>query len=275
MKKRNDGHNGGSKKTRKKRHKPLFKGEKSLKAAKRENKARIKSLRTVGSNRANALADKLENCHSKNRCGSPACAECNWFTCRRHVRQMRRLFKDYVEQFHVTIVPIGGYFKPRALRQVSTKLLKDKKGNLRKKMERAGLTDALVIGGIEATYKFKKKKVCLHWHLIFGNCSGKDVEKLRHYYLQDRQMRVDPIKPGDENKVYSYGLKNVTYGIDPVTRKPKRPKPSVHAKLMYFLDRHRFQDLMILKGFRFYGKKIRVIDKTAIRHKPRGKKTSW
>jgi hypothetical protein len=151
---------------------------------------------------------------------------------------MRRLFKDYVEQFHVTIVPTGGFFKPRALRQINTKLLKD---NLRKQMERAGLADALVVGGIEATYKFKEKRVCLHWHLIFGNCSGEDVEKLRHYYTQDRQMRVDPIKPGDENKVYSYALKNTTLGKDPESRKAKRPKPSVHVKLLYFLGRHRFE----------------------------------
>lgn len=138
-------------------------------------------------------------------------------------------------------------------------------------MERAGLSEAIIVGGIEATYKFDKKKICLHWHLIFGNCSKNDINKLRNSYLKDRQMRVDEIKPEEKSRVYSYCLKNVTFGKDPFTKKPKRPTPNVEAKLLYFLDRHTFRELMFLKGARFNGDKLGVIDKSAIRRKTKGK----
>lgn len=270
MKKKYKGAESGSEKKSKTRHKPLFEGEMPLDHARKEKKERIKSLRKVSKKKANALVDKLEKCRPKSRCKSPACAICNWFTRRRHVRQMRRIFKNSVKEFHVTIVPIGSYFKPRALRQINTKRLIS---TLRKRMERAGLEGAQVVGGIEAEYKFKRKKMCLHWHLIFGNCTKKDVEKLRRYYPKDRQMKNNPIKPGDENHTYQYGIKNSTFGKN-AFRKPKRPAPHIHAEHMYFLDRHTFRELMFMRGVRFNGNKLGVIDKSVMKRKPKDKKRS-
>ena len=249
---------GTPKKIQKAIHQPLFKGEMSLKHAKKENKARIKSLRKLRKKKATALANKLENCCSKDRCNSPACAVCNWFKRRNHTKQMRRKFKSSKCEFHVTIVPVDQYYKPKELRKIKIERLKD---NLRKRMERAGINDALVIGSIEVEYKFKKKRMCVHWHLIFGNCTKADIEKLRRHYPKERQLKKTLIKPGEENKTYQYGLKNSTFGKDPGTRKPKRPADQVQAEHLYFLDRHRFQELMFMKGVKFNGKKLGIIKK--------------
>lgn len=271
MKKKNKGHNTASEKKPETRHKPLFEGERSLDHAKKENKARVKSLRKVGKKKATKLADKLDNCRSKARCGSPACAVCSWFSRRHHVRQMRRVFKKSKEEFHVTIVPIRSYFKPRALRKINTKLLIN---TLRKRIQRAEIKGAIIVGGIEAEYKFKKKRMCLHWHLIFGNCTIEEIEKLRRHYSNKREMKNSLIKFGDENRVYQYGVKNSTFGKDPFTRKPKRPIPQIHAEHLYFLDRHSFRELMIMRGVRFNGDKLGIIDKSAFSQKPKGKKRS-
>ena len=268
MKRRNKSRKDNPKKIQKGIHKPLFKGEKPLEHAKKENKARIKSLRSLGKKKATALANKLENCCSKDRCNSPACAVCNWFKRRNHTKQMKRIFRSSKYEFHVTIVPVDQYYKPKELRKIKTKNLKD---SLRKRMERAGINDALVVGSIEVEYKFKRKLMCLHWHLIFGNCSKEDIEKLRHKYPNQRQMKKKQIKPGEENKTYQYTLKNSTFGKDPSTRKPKRPEDKVQAEHLYFLDRHRFQDLMFRRGVTLNGKKLGIIDKSLLKQKILGK----
>lgn len=241
------------------KHNPLFEGEKTLEYAKDENKRRIRSLQKVGTDKAKHLIGKLEHCSSNDRCLSPACAICSWFSGRRHVRQMRRILRNRGLKYLVTIVPTGWYFNPSALRQMNVRQLKN---TLRKQIQRVGIDNALVIGGIEAEYKFKKDKVSLHWHLIVGACSKEKLESLRQYYLKDRQMRIDAIKKNEASKTYSYCFKNVTYSK--VRRNPKfkqceskRPSPDIHAELMYFLDRHTFRELMFLKGFRFHGDKLK------------------
>ncbi|PHS74572.1 MAG: hypothetical protein COB59_12040 [Rhodospirillaceae bacterium] len=248
---------------------PLFKEERDIEHARKENKARIRTLRKVGKKKAIALANKLDKCQPEDKCGSPACAECNWLARRLHTRQMRRIFKMSAKQFHVCIVPIEFYFKPRALRQINVKRLKD---TLRKQIARVGIKRVLIVGGIEVEYKFKRKRMCLHWHLIFGNCTKGDIEKLRRYYPNHREMKKSPIKPGEENRVYQYGIKNSTFGKNPHNRKPKRPYPKIHAEHLYLLDRHTFHDLMFMRGVRFNGGKLGIIKKSDLDQKTRNEK---
>lgn len=254
--------------SRKKADRPRYKGEETFKQAKRENKTRIKSLLS-GGKRANKLAHKLYRCRRKNRCNSPACAVCSRLQRRRHVRQVLRLFDDSKKKFFVTIIPTTWFVNARALRQFNPKLAKN---GLRKQLERIGIRKPVIAGGLEATYKFKRRQICVHWHLVVDGASTEKIRLLRRYYAEKRGLQIKKIKTGQEGAVLSYSWKRKTYGTDTPGRKKKRPPSKVENALLRFLDRHSFQDLMFLRGLRFYGDRITRINKSASLKKKRPKK---
>lgn len=231
----------------------FFKGEGSHKAAGKENKRRIHVLKQ-GDKQARMLGRRLKKCRSGQRCRSTACAKCARKQRREVLRQFKEEFSTQDTNTLVTLIPTQGMSKPEKLSKFNVRRFKN---SITQQLNRAGLKQALVFGGIEAVFKEDKGLIFVHAHLIIAGAPDAELKKLRQWYQGNpdgiREMQAKKIKQGDLLKVASYSMKCTTYYREPQYRNLKCPPPDIEAKLLLFMDRHKFRALVFLKGLKFKG----------------------
>jgi hypothetical protein len=81
----------------------------------REDLVRWLRTKGAGNDKADALADKLERCHRKDRCKSGACPECTDAARRLFTMTLRRYLKNKANVAVITIVPADGIAKKGSL----------------------------------------------------------------------------------------------------------------------------------------------------------------
>lgn len=257
----------------------LFKGERTRSHARNENHQRMQTL-LQSPCEALDVAVTLSNCRSRHRCLSPACAVCSRKFRRRFVKQAWQALQEFPTIFLVTLLPKAMFLAPDALAGVDIRKLKN---SVTQQFRRAGLEEAVVIGGVEAVWNPELRLVSVHLHLLVVNAKEDQIRSLNRFYKEKRALKIQRIRPGkaalkkafrttqkrgeggpelltrilriqDETKrkVLSYQFKNTTYYRDEFKR-PRRPPAEIEAFLLKFLDRHRFTELIFLKGLRFKG----------------------
>lgn len=234
--------------------------------AKEESRKRQKTLRIHGSKPATALATILKNCKKHSRCGSTSCPVCSKRFGKKIDQAIGAFIKANPKTFGknrdcmATIIPRDALMGARALKQYN---VARRHNTIGRQFSRSDLADVVGIGITEVAFKRKWEKVCVHEHIIVFSRDKEDFAKLRKLYKGHiegiREFRIDPIDPGTLSKVISYCFKFTTYGTNKFGRQKQRPPVEAEAEMLIFLHRHKFTDLMYLKGVRYAGGRFTLL----------------
>lgn len=160
-----------------------------------------------------------------------------------------------------TLIPPDAFMGSKALVQFN---VARRHNSLSQQLNRSDLKDIVAIGITEGAYKGKLGKICMHQHIIAFCQDHSEFAKLRRFYKKRtgkvRPLKVEPIKPGTLSKVASYCLKFTTYGTGDFGYGKRRPPENDEVELLLFLDRHTFSQLMFLKGLRYEGGKLKLLN---------------
>jgi hypothetical protein len=135
---------------------------------------------------------------------------------------------------------------------------------LRKRLERAGLKNAVVIGGVEMVYRAKDYKWILHINLVVIGGRRASIKKLEKTFSRsDIERPVLTVKLKDLPEQLSYLLKFVTYHRPFAQRGPAKSRAlplnrPEHRELVEWMHRYQFTDFLFLYNARREGSVITV-----------------
>lgn len=206
-------------------------------------------------------ADLLADCRNEGeRCERPFCPICarqfrRWFT-----GELLRIAAGHTESTRVVTILLE-----TADRDAILDLdFRRHKHMLRKRLQRAGLETAIVIGGVENAYRAQDRQWVLHVNLVI---MGGDEEALARFAKTfkgdeiERPVVTVPLK--DLAEQLSYSLKFVTYHRPHTQRGPNK-SPAVplnrpdHRALVQWMHQRRFVDFLFLFNARREGSSIHV-----------------
>ncbi len=129
----------------------------------------------------------------------------------------------------------------------------------RKRLDRAGFKDAIVVGGIEVAWQENHQRWLLHAHVLALGVTAQAWQQLE-VALRDsgtaKPVRVVPLR--DPDRQLSYCVKFVTY------QQPGRLRfglpPDRLVELAAWQSRYRFEDFLFAYGARRRGGQL-VVDK--------------
>ena len=206
------------------------------------------------------IAIALESCCAKKPCGLLTCACCSEAKRIHYLNQIRQLVEVYEGPYNIaniiiSSVPAGALAKAD---------LRNGKDTLRRKLQRAGLSECLVVGGTEAGWSETHKTWILHihalaigvpeemWDRVREGLGGSDVyAPLKCQELRDRDRQISYLLkfvtchwPGE----WSYGArgKAVPLHADRL------------AELAAWWSQYTFDDFPFLIGARRRGKDLVV-----------------
>lgn len=123
---------------------------------------------------------------------------------------------------------------------------------LRKRLLRAGLGDAVVIGGFENVYKARQKEWVLHINLVVIGGSKSAIEKFQESFGEsDMERPIMKVLVNDPAKQLSYVLKFTTYHRPHERRSSSRAQARPlntpeHLALVQWMSKRTFKDLIFL-----------------------------
>ena len=127
---------------------------------------------------------------------------------------------------------------------------KEFRGILRKRLERAGLTDAVVIGGFENVYRARQREWVLHINLVVIGGQEAAMDKFQESFANsaiERSVRGAPLN--DPAKQLSYVLKFTTYHRPYEQRYAEKGRATPlnapnHLALVQWMSQKSFKDFM-------------------------------
>ena len=133
---------------------------------------------------------------------------------------------------------------------------------LRKRLDRAGLSNVPCIGGFEIIYRDRAKQWVLHVNLLILGGTTIALERFEAAFSSSelfRPCQIDPLK--DLAKQISYLLKFTTYHRPlrqtGAKKSPARPlNAREHVALVNWMARYSFSDMMFLYGVRRKGDRL-------------------
>ena len=136
---------------------------------------------------------------------------------------------------------------------------------LRKRLQRAGLANAVVIGGVEMAYRARDHKWVLHVNLVI--IGGKDdaIERFADTFKGDEIDRpVVTVSLNDLPEQLSYLLKFVTYHRPYAQRGPGKSRAMPlnrpeHRALVSWMHQRQFVDFLFLFNARRQGTAINIM----------------
>lgn len=135
---------------------------------------------------------------------------------------------------------------------------------LRKRLERAGLGEALVIGGVEIVYRANVRKWVLHINLVIIGGKSTAIRKFEKTYdSSDIERPVLTVKLNDLPEQLSYVLKFTTYHRPFAQRGGVKSRAlplnkSEHTALVQWMGQRKFTDFLFLYNARREGSMITV-----------------
>jgi hypothetical protein len=166
-------------------------------------------------------AEILANCRSGTSCDNTFCPICarqfrRWF-----IGELLRITETEIHPVHVLTVLLEA-----ADRKAIFDLDFRRHGhNLRKRLERAGLGDAMVIGGVEIVYRAREHKWILHINLVIFGGKKAAIKKFERTFEGSHIERpVLTVKLKDLPEQLSYVLKFATYHRPYAQRSPSKSR---------------------------------------------------
>jgi hypothetical protein len=220
----------------------------------REESARSeKLLRSFAG--TSVLAEYLQECRAGDyECKKTFCPICGREFRRWFISELLRITKgrDHVHLYTVLL-------KEAAKDKIDELDPAPFRASLRKRLQRAGLGNRPVIGGIEIVYKAKKRVWVLHANLVMIGGKKAARESFKQTFSGDEIERpVVRAKLKDRAKQLSYVLKFTTYhrpyeqqGSTKSDAKPLNPKE--HTALLKWMSKFDFQDFLVLVNARRQG----------------------
>jgi hypothetical protein len=203
------------------------------------------------------IAQVIDSCSKHDRCKLPICAVCALEYRRPVVEQIVSLAQSY-KGLHQTVTINLDTIEPGELANADLKKMREA---LKKRVDRAGFKDAMLIGCIEAGWKASKKHWVLHAHLLAVGADEDMWERLRQASRHNpKAVVVKPLNDRDLEKQISYIVKFVTYhrpgerGASNARAYPLPPDRLV--EWASWIERSKFKDFLFLYGVRRRGEAI-------------------
>ena len=244
---------------------PQANGLKPLADARAESERSEKLLRS-SSLGSRVLAEVLQECRAGDyQCNQPFCPICARIFRRWFIGELLRVTKGRGPVWIYTVLleeaPQDNCddLDPAPYRHL-----------LRKRLERAGLGKAPVIGGFEIVYKAKRRVWVLHVNLVvIGGKKSAQKEFKRSFENSDIERPIIRRKLKDPPEQLSYILKFSTYHRPHEQRGPKKSKAKPlngreHAALLEWMSQFKFNDFLFMVNARRGGSKITLRDQPAI-----------
>jgi hypothetical protein len=136
---------------------------------------------------------------------------------------------------------------------------------LRKRLERAGLNNAIVVGGVEVVYRAKDHRWILHVNLIIVGGRRAAISRFEETFANsDIERPVHTVRLKDRPEQLSYALKFVTYHRPYTQRGPAKSRAlplngPEHRALVTWMHQRRFADFLFLYNARRKGNMITVV----------------
>jgi hypothetical protein len=206
------------------------------------------------------LSNRLNECRTLNqRCDQPYCPICArqfrvWF-----IAELLRI-TDNIGSAPVYILTI--LLEEASYDEIQRLHVKAYDAELRKRLSRNGLGEAVVIGGYEIIYRARTKTWVLHINLVIIGGMIEAIEKFKETFADsDIEKPVLNETLEDPPKQLSYILKFTTYHR-PFKQCGSKKGPAVslnpreHCALVAWMARWKFQDFMFLFNARREGTTI-------------------
>src|SRR5262249_52898524 len=133
---------------------------------------------------------------------------------------------------------------------------------LRKRIERAGLENATVLGGVEVAYRAKDRCWILHVNLVIIGGRRANISKFEETFAKsDIERPVLTVKLNDRPEQLPYALKFVTYHRPYTQRGPAKSRAvplngPEHRALVTWMHQRKFVDFLFLYNARRQGEAI-------------------
>jgi hypothetical protein len=159
---------------------------------------------------------RLPRCIRKKRCQSEACPVCRLLFRRNLVRECKELGFDEMQWTRVSFIPDKMLWQPGMLFEVEIKRCNEA---LRKRLERSGLADLIMIGGLDVSFNtFENGVVGWQGH-FYVLIMAPNTPKLRRAFME--AIKPDPsvkepfqfrsVRPGEFLNCLTYAYKNDFY----------------------------------------------------------------
>lgn len=159
---------------------------------------------------------RLPVCNRKNRCQTEACPVCRLLFRRNLVRECKKLGFDEVQFTRVSFIPDKMLWQPGMLPEVE---IKRQLEALRKRLERSGLADLIMIGGLDLSFNtFENGEVGWQGH-YYALIMAANTPELQRAFME--AIKPDPsvkepfqfsdVNPDDFFKCLTYAYKNDFY----------------------------------------------------------------
>jgi hypothetical protein len=205
----------------------------------------LKQARGLGK----TLAEGLENCREgQQQCDQTFCPLCARVFRRWFIGELLRL--TTIEAEPVTAFTV--LLKKSQQDGIEELDPDDYRGMLRQRLIRAGLGDAVVIGGFENVYRARQKEWVLHINLVVVGGLKAAMEKLQDSFGQsDIDRPIMKVALNDPAEQLSYVLKFTTYHRPyeqrGTSKGPARPlNAPEHLALVQWMSRRAFKDFLFL-----------------------------
>ena len=222
--------------------------------------ARQESERSQALLRKGEAAQLLAGCRDGWRCERPFCPICarqfrRWF-----IGELIRVTENQTEPIYVLTVLLTAANRA----EISELDFRRYSHMLRKRLQRAGLEKATVIGGVENAYRARDRKWILHVNLAIFGAQEKAIARFADTFKKDDIERpVVAVPLVDLPEQLSYLLKFVTYHRPYAQRGPTKSRAvplngSDHRALVQWMGQRKFTDFLFLYNARREGSMITV-----------------
>ena len=222
--------------------------------------ARQESERSQALLREGEAAALLAGCRNGERCERPFCPICarqfrRWF-----IGELIRVAESQTEPIYVLTVLL----KTADRSAISELEFRRPSHMLRKRLQRAGLEHASVIGGVENAYRARDRKWVLHVNLLVFRGDERAIARFSDTFKRDDIERpVVTVPLIDLPKQLSYLLKFVTYHRPYAQRGPTKGRAVPlngpdHRALVQWMHERQFVDFLFLFNARREGGVIHV-----------------
>jgi hypothetical protein len=202
----------------------------------------------------------LANCRSGTSCDNTFCPICARRFRRRFIGELLRITENETRPVHVLTILLEAADR----KAISDLDFRRHSHNLRKRLERSGLKDVLVIGGVEIVYRAKVRKWVLHINLVIIGGKSAAIRKFEKTYdSSDIERPVLTVKLKDLPEQLSYVLKFTTYHRPFAQRGGTKSRAlplnkSEHTALVQWMGQRKFTDFLFLYNARRKGSLITV-----------------
>jgi hypothetical protein len=204
------------------------------------------------SRRLGKLANKINRCRRRARCGSLACPQCARAFQRAKAAAQRRVIKEIENEspfgnkilVMVTVIPLHLRFTPANLIQLDiakrTRWLKDV-------LTKAGLTQ-MMVGSADIGWEYRRSKhyYQLHWHLAMWTRDPEKLQKQLLRWFPPKKKHDRPVVVSESFSLDFLPYINKAIKLPDLLRRNRRDLP----QLLLALDRMAPLDLMVICGLR-------------------------